>query len=153
MIEGSAIVRSVDVAVEPGRAFDMFTREMHLWFQNTPFSWNDPERAKGIRFEPGPGGRIVEVWDEATGEGYDWGRVLEWEEGRRFVLAYQCMFLPPDAQTEIEVRFEPLAGGTRVTLEHRGFDKLPPEVYEDWKKRAWRMLMQWFEEYAAKGRP
>lgn len=149
MIEGSAIVRSVDLALKPQQAFDMFTREMHLWFQNTPYSWNDPSRAKGIRFEPGPGGRIVEIWDEATGEGYDWGRVLEWEEGRRFVLAYQCMFLPPGAQTEIEVRFEPAGQGTRVTLEHRGFDKLPPEVYEDWKERAWRKLMQWFSDYAA----
>jgi hypothetical protein len=150
MIDDYTIRRSVDVSVDAAAAFEIFTRDMHLWFQSTPYSWNDPDRAVGIRFEPGVGGRVVEIWDAATGEGYDWGRVLEWEPGRRFVLAYRCVFLPPEAQTEIEVRFERRGKGTRVTLEHRGFDKLPAEVYEEWKGRAWRMLMEWFSDYANK---
>jgi hypothetical protein len=153
MIDDFTIRRSVDVAVAPAAAFDIFTRDMHLWFQSTPYSWNDPDRAVGIRFEPGVGGRLVEVWDAATGEGYEWGQVLQWEPGRRFVVAYRSVFLPPGAETEIEVRFERRGKGTRVTLEHRGFEKLPAEVYADWNGRAWRMLMEWFSDYANKERP
>jgi hypothetical protein len=153
MIEDYTIRRTVDVAVDPATAFDFFTRDMHLWVQDTPYTWNDPERALGIRFEPGVGGRLVEVWDAATGEGYEWGRILEWEPGRRFVLAYRCVILPPGAETEVEVRFERRGKGTRVTLEHRGFEKLAAKVFEDWKDRAWRMLMEWFSDYANQKEP
>jgi hypothetical protein len=35
---------------------------------------------------------------------------------------------PDGPATEVEVRFAPAAGGgTRVTLEHRGFERFPPD--------------------------
>jgi hypothetical protein len=147
MIEGLSIVRSVDVPVDPATAFDMFTRDMPLWIQDTRYTWNDAERAQAIRVEPGVGGRIIEVWDESTGEGYDWGNIRIWEPGRRFVFDFHSMYLPEGATTEVEVRFERLGEGTRVTLEHRGFESIPA-AFEEWKTRAWRKLMEWFEAYA-----
>jgi Activator of Hsp90 ATPase homolog 1-like protein len=144
----ASVVRTIDVDVDPATAFDVFTDEIGAWYKPGPYSWNDPERAVGIRFEPGVGGRWLEVWDEATGEGFEMGRILVWEPGERLVLSYRSVHLPPDPLTEVEVRFEALDGGTRVTLEHRGWERLAavPEWVE---KRAWVAFMGWFKDYLA----
>jgi len=145
-----AITRSIEVGVPPARAFEAFTVEMPLWFVKHPHSFSGPREGLGLRFEPGLGGRIVEIWDEATGEGYDTGRITAWDPGRRFAFEYRSAYLPPEPLTEVEVRFEPIAAGTRVTLEHRGFEKLPPKLFEDWKGRAWKLLVQWFAAWCAR---
>ena len=43
-------------------------------------------RAENVRFEPGVGGRLVEVHDAATGEGRTMGDVTVWEPGARLVF-------------------------------------------------------------------
>jgi activator of Hsp90 ATPase-like protein len=145
---GFAVVRTIEVAVDPATAFEVFTEEIGEWYRSGPYSWNDPERAVGIRFEPGVGGRLVEVHDEATGEGFEMGRILVWEPGARLVFAYSNVYFPPDPQTEVEVRFEAKGGsGTLVTLEHRGLDRLPPEFVRRFEDRAWIAFMSWFREY------
>jgi uncharacterized protein YndB with AHSA1/START domain len=144
-----SVVRTVAVAVDPVTAFQIFTDEIGDWYQSGPHSWNDPERAVGIRFEPGVGGRWIEVWDEATGEGYELGHVRAWEPGERLVVSYRNVRLPPTVETEIEVRFEPTAGGTRVTLEHRGLEALPADELARWERRAWVAFMGWFRDHAA----
>jgi len=50
------------------------------------------------------------------------------------------------------VRFDRVEDGTQVTLEHRGFDRLPPDLAETWRKRAWKALLTWYAQAAA-GRP
>lgn len=146
------IVRSVEVAVEPAVAFAAFTDEMGAWYGDLPHAWNDPDRAVGIRLEPRVGGRWLEVWDDATGEGYEIGRVLEWEPPRRLVTTYRNIGLAPGALTEIEVRFDPVPGGTCVTLEHRGWERLDTETFVLWRDRAWVALMGVFAEYVRGGR-
>jgi hypothetical protein len=148
----TAIVRSVDVAVDPATAFEVFTEEIELWYQGGPYSWNDPAQAVGIRFEPGVGGRWIEVWDSATGDGYEIGRIQAWEPGRRLLLTYRNVTLPADPLTEIEVRFEAIEGGTRVTLEHRGWDQLPAHYVQTWATRAWITFMTWFRDHITAGR-
>jgi uncharacterized protein YndB with AHSA1/START domain len=143
-----SIVRTVEVAVDPLTAFTVFTDEIGDWYQSGPYSWNDPERAVGIRFEPGVGGRWIEVWDEATGEGYELGRVLAWEPGERLVVTYRSVHLPPALETEIEVRFAAVADRTRVTLEHRGLEALPASELALWEQRAWIAFMEWFRDAA-----
>jgi uncharacterized protein YndB with AHSA1/START domain len=125
----------------------VFTEEIDAWYRGGAYSWNDPKRATGIRFEPRVGGRWIEVWDPATGEGFELGRVTAWEPGRRFVVSYRAFDLPPEPRTEIEVTFEPVEGGTRVTLEHRGLDLLPPAMARAWQGRAWIQLMNWYHDY------
>jgi uncharacterized protein YndB with AHSA1/START domain len=137
----------VQVAVDPETAFEAFTAGIGEWYRSGAYSWNDPARAVGIRFEPGVGGRLIEVWDEASGEGYDMGRTLVWEPGERVVFEFRNAHLPP-VPTEVEVRFEPARGGTRVTLEHRGLDRFPPDVAERMARYAWSEFMRWFGEYA-----
>ncbi len=54
------------------------------------------------------------------------GRVLVWEPGPRLAFTYR-------GDTEVEVRFEASEHGTRVVLEHRGFDRsLAPDLSDDW---------------------
>ena len=149
MTRPGAILRSIDVAVDPQTAFDAFTAEIGLWYRSLPFAWNDPARAVGIRFEPRVGGRWLEVWDEATGEGYEIGRILAWEPGARLVTTYRNIYLPPEPLTEIEVRFDAIGKGTRVSLEHRGWDRLPLEVFTTWSGRAWLALFHAYQDYLA----
>jgi PhnB protein len=149
---GTSIVRTVEVGVDPATAFKVFTDEIDAWYRRGPHSWNDPRRAVGIRFEPRVGGRWIEVWDRATGEGYEIGRIRVWEPGRRLLMTYRHAQLPPEPLTEIEVRFEAVGTGTRVTVEHRGWDRLPPDHFRSWQRRAWLGLTQWFREYADRGK-
>jgi uncharacterized glyoxalase superfamily protein PhnB/uncharacterized protein YndB with AHSA1/START domain len=127
MTEERSVTASVDVAVDPATAFEVFTVEVGAWWKPGPTTWNDSTQAVGMRFEPGVGGRWLEVWDEATGEGFEMGRITAWEPPSRLVFAYMDNDLP-DPQTEVEVRFDPIAGGTRVTLEHRGWSRIPEPV-------------------------
>jgi len=58
----------------------------------------------------------------------DWGTVLVWDPPHRLVLAWQIThewgYQPDLTQaSEVEVRFTPVAGGTRVDLEHRQLDR------------------------------
>jgi uncharacterized protein YndB with AHSA1/START domain len=69
--------------------------------------------------EPHAGGRIY----ERTAEGLEslWGTVVTWEEPRRLVLTWHPGRHEGTAQ-EVEVRFTARTGGTRVELEHRGWE-------------------------------
>lgn len=146
------VTRTIDVPVDPATAFEAFTEEIDAWYGRAPYSWNDPKRAVGTRFEAGVGGRWVEVWDETTGDGYEIARILEWEPGVRLVMAYRSFSLPPEPRTEIEVRFDRIESGTRVTLEHRGLEQLPPETLETFARRAWIAFMKEFGAYVASTR-
>ena len=143
-----AVVRSVDVAVDPPTAFRIFTEEIGEWYRGGRYSWNVPEQALGIEFVPGVGGSLREL--HRDGGSYEMGRVLVWEPGRRLVFRYSNVHLPPDPPTEVEVRFEPVAEGTRVTLEHRGLERMPPAIAASWEERAWKTFMAWFAEHVGR---
>ena len=69
-----ALVRVVIyVAVDPASAFDVFTAEIDEWYQRGPHNFFDPVRAIAVRFEPGVGGRLLEVYDE--GEAREMARI------------------------------------------------------------------------------
>lgn len=149
------VTASVEVTVDPATAFTIFTEEIGRWWQPGPINWNDPYRALGIRIEPGVGGRWIEIYDEATGEGFECGRMTIWEPGARFVFLYQDAGHDLDG-TEVEVRFEPVPGGTRVTLEHRGWERVAPAIAErkrDTKRWGWANILGWYKEWAFWGSP
>ena len=152
MSERASVTATVEVAVDPTTAFEVFTDDIGAWYKRGPYSFKDPTRALGVRFEPRVGGRFLEVHDAATGEGIEWGRVLVWEPGVRLVFSDLLSSAPPAPVTEVEVRFTPVAGGTRVTLEHRGLDRLPSEVADQKRKHGWITLLGWFDEHFASTR-
>lgn len=148
-----AAVSTIRVGLDPATAFEVFTGEIGAWYRSGPHSWVDPKRARGVRLEPGVGGRFMEVYDE--GEGYVFGRVTAWEPGKRLVLAW--LHHEGGYETEVEVRFEGSAepsGGTLVVLEHRGWDLLPPDVAAAGLAgvgKGWPVFLRWFADFVAGG--
>jgi hypothetical protein len=47
--------------------------------------------------------------------------------GRQIAFAWRQESFAADQLTHVEVRFEPIGDQTRVTVEHRGWDTIPPE--------------------------
>lgn len=142
----AAVTTSIEVSVDPITAFDVFTSEVDRWWQRGPMNWNDPERAVGVRFEPGVGGRWIEVHDAESGEGFEMGRITVWEPGERLVFTYYDAGQVIDG-TEVEVRFDAIAGGTRVTVEHRGWAGVDPAVVERkiaTKRWGWANILTWY---------
>lgn len=132
----------VEVAVDPITAFNAFTDEMDLWWERGYINfWSDGSRVVEVRCESGTGGRIIEVLDDATGdEVFVRGRITQWEPGVR--LAWNTDF--DDVLTE--VRFEPVAGGTRVVVEHT-----VPVGGRDAGGTAWsRVVPGWFGSWIAR---
>jgi hypothetical protein len=120
MSSTDSVVVSTVVAVDPATAFGVFTDEVDVWWKTGPrYRWS-LDRPGKVRFEGGQGGRLVEVY--AEGEPFEIGRVLAWEPSKRLIFELQGR---NREQSEVEVRFEGVEQGTRVTVEHRGFDAIP----------------------------
>jgi uncharacterized glyoxalase superfamily protein PhnB len=101
---------AVKVAVEPTRAFTAFTDEIDSWWVRGPINFFDSARAVAMRIEPGVGGRVLEVYDDARGDVLELGRITVWEPG------VQLMYRSLVDDTEVDVRFEAVEGGTRVSV-------------------------------------
>jgi quercetin dioxygenase-like cupin family protein/uncharacterized protein YndB with AHSA1/START domain len=151
----SAVTVSVEVAVDPATAFTIFTDEIGRWWRPGPINWYDSARAIDIRFEPGVGGRWLEVYDESGADVLEIGRITVWEPGVRLVLLYRDGGYDLDG-TEVEVRFTRIEGGTRVTLEHSGWEKLAAELAakkRETKRWGWASILGWYSEWAFWGSP
>ena len=53
-----AVIRSIDVSIEPDRAFELFTRRMGEWWPMQSYSIA-AEKAVGVRFEEWVGARYL----------------------------------------------------------------------------------------------
>ena len=100
----------MDVPLESSSAFDTLVDELGAALAR-----------HGLRFVAGPTGGIIQGSNQP-------GRVTRWEHGRRIRLEWRAASWQPDDASEIDVRFEPIDGGTRITMEHRGWDRL---IYND----------------------
>jgi uncharacterized protein YndB with AHSA1/START domain len=119
----SAVRHQVTVPIDSESAFKLFTEEIGSWWPSEGYRMLDGPITEV--FEPRLGGRWYELGEDGTQ--CTLGTILEWEPPARFVMTWQ---LTPDWQpetdleraTKVEVRFEEEGGGTRVSLEHRGFE-------------------------------
>jgi uncharacterized glyoxalase superfamily protein PhnB len=101
---------AVEVAMEPKRAFAAFADEIDSWWVRGPINFFDASRATEMRIEPGVGGRVLEIYDGAEGDVLELGEITVWEPGAQ--LTYRSLV----DDTEVEVRFEAVDGGTRVSV-------------------------------------
>ena len=119
------IRRSVTVAADPDRTFRTFTREIGSWWPTETHSMaadrDDASTVTSLTFEEREGGRVVEI-DDRGNEG-TWATILTWDPPHRVVLAWKpnTRDEPP---TEVEITFTAVEAGTRVDLEHRGWERL-----------------------------
>ena len=140
MTQPASVRVTVYVEVDPATAFQVFTDEIDTWYRRGPHNFFDPVRAVSVRFEPAVGGRLLEVYDETSGDAREMGRVIAWEPGSRLMLR--------DAKdTDIELTFEAHGNQTKVTLEHRGLERLLPDEAESHARFGGRLLIAWFSDH------
>jgi uncharacterized protein YndB with AHSA1/START domain len=117
-----AIRRDVVVDVGPARAFELFTRDMTVWWPPAHHIGSAP--IEEIIIEPRPGGRWYTRHQDGTET--DTGAVTTWDPPERLVVTWQIgadWKYHTDLVTTVDVRFVPEGDGrTRVLLEHRDLD-------------------------------
>jgi len=111
---------TVDCAVE--EAFRIFTTEVRSWWPTGTHSIHGDD-VRDVVFEEREGGEVYEV--STAGEKGHWATIVAWEPPSRLVLSWEVN--PRALGTEVEVRFSPEGAGTRVDLEHRGWERVPAE--------------------------
>jgi uncharacterized protein YndB with AHSA1/START domain len=119
------VMVAVSVVADPATAFDIFTQEVDTWWRRGPKYRFRGRRHGTLRFEPGVGGRLVEVYDEAAGDLFEVGKILDWEPGTRLRFEWRAPNYRAGQVTVVEVRFIATAAGTRVVVEHSGWETLP----------------------------
>ena len=116
------ITHAVVLDAPPQRVFDLFC-DLGAWWP-LAYTFSEPDFA-GATIERRRGGRWFER--DTAGKELSWGEVRSFEEGRRLVLEFGIGLdrkpAPPGTSSEIEVRFLPVGGATRVEVEHRHFDR------------------------------
>jgi uncharacterized protein YndB with AHSA1/START domain len=115
-----AIRKSVTVGVPIETAFRVFTEEIGSWWPLAAKSVG-LEEAVDLTIEPRLGGRVYE--QHRNGAEYDWGEILAWDPPCRLVFTWHPGRATETGQ-EVEVTFAAAGNGTRVELEHRGWERL-----------------------------
>jgi hypothetical protein len=118
--------KSIEVACGPAAAFRLFTEEIDSWWPLATHSVAG-ETSVACFFEGREGGRIYETSEDGTT--HLWGTVTIWEPSARVVFSWHPGREADTAQ-EVELRFIGIASGTRVELEHRGWEVLGDRAEE-----------------------
>lgn len=120
MSDADCVLIALRATATPERAFDVFTREIALWWQPDPLFQITPHGDGTLAFE---GGRLVARL--ANGETFEIGRVTEWARGACLAFDWRQATFPRDMQTRVEVTFEAVGDETRITVRHFGWTALP----------------------------
>jgi hypothetical protein len=145
--------KAVVVQATRARAFEVFTTGIDRWWPKTHGIGAAPIRESVI--EPFVGGRWYTKHDDGTEVVI--GHVRAWEPAARFVVSWEISAeWKPDARvalaSEVEVRFlAEAAGGTRVELEHRDFERMgavPGEKMRNSVDGGWPAMLALFVKAA-----
>lgn len=136
----ASVASEVEVNLDPATAFTVFTDEINLWWLRGPINNWDSARVVEMRCEPGIGGRLLEIYDEARGDVLELARITAWEPGTR--LAWTSSV----DDVRIEVRFEAIGHGTRVRVQAT----LPAGGRDAGGTAFVRMTPPWFGSWVAK---
>lgn len=114
------IVLAIDLAVPAETAYEAFTRRFGEWW---PVATHSLSRTATTRcqLDSTPGGAVDELAPD--GARHVWGQVTSVDPGRRIRFNWHPGRESDTAQW-IEVVFEPMPGGSRVTLTHGGWEAL-----------------------------
>jgi hypothetical protein len=123
---------SVTVATDPATAFHIFTAETDLWWRSGPKFRIAGKHPGVVRFEPWLGGRLLEEFDEefdspSRPRVFTKGRITVWQPPERFEFEWRGVNFVPGESTRVEVVFEAVPTGTRVTVRHSGWAALRPD--------------------------
>jgi uncharacterized protein YndB with AHSA1/START domain len=112
---GDGVRVSVLVHVSRADAFDVFTREIDVWWRQGP-QYRIGGRTRGqLLFEPGPEGRLFETYESAQGtRTFEVGKVTAWEPPARLAFEWRGVNFQPNERTWVEVTFESQGESTLV---------------------------------------
>ena len=81
-----------------------------------------------MRFEPWVGGRFIEEFESPSGlQVFTRGTITVWQPPGRLKFEWQGMNFAPGECTHVEIAFEAVPAGTRVTVRHSGWAALRPD--------------------------
>ena len=142
------VEQSVIIAAKPERVWQAWIGEISHWWKGPYFV--DRSRATGLVIEPQLGGRFMETWDD-QGSGYLVGQVIEWLPPRRFAFTWMEKAWQ-GISTVVWVEVQPEGRGTRVTLVHEGFERLPDAAGQrGGYDKGWADLLDKFKTYIEQG--
>jgi uncharacterized protein YndB with AHSA1/START domain len=137
--------RSVTVSAPAERAFRAFTEEIGRWWPLAQGFAFLGEKAEDMILESRVGGRLYERGSDGTEHVI--GEVRAYEPPSRVLFTWN----DADGSTEVDVRFSPEDGATRVDLEHRGFESLGPKGEEAFNSynEGWVGVLGFYEKHIA----
>ena len=112
------IRKELVLPVGPARAFEALTDRIGAWWPKATHS------VEGETVEVSMDGRIGGDIVETTRDGvrHVWGTIKVWDPPHRLVSSWHAGHPPEDA-TELEIRIEAHGAGSRLVLEHRGWER------------------------------
>lgn len=108
----SRVRTAIELPLSATEAFDVVSEELVLAL-----------RGYGIDVEARPDGRLRQ------GD-FEVGRIIDWAPGQRMLVEWRQADWHPDVITQMDVWCEPMAEGTRVLVEHRGWGGLIGDARE-----------------------
>ena len=134
-----------DVDCSPDHAFETWTRKATSWWP--PEHTVSHERGARIVFEPRVRGRIFERTPD--GKEIDWGEIVEWDPPRRLRYRWHIATDPQHA-TDVLIEFRHAPHGTRVEIEHGGWDLLGDigQAWRDANQAGWDGVLPSYAEAA-----
>jgi uncharacterized protein YndB with AHSA1/START domain len=134
------------VGCTPERTFDLWTARTSTWWPTSHTV--SAKTGLEIIIEPGVGGRIYERTPD--GDEHDWGQVTRWEPPNRIAYLWHLRQDRADA-TEVEITFAADDhDGTKVSIEHRGWERLGTRGSErrQQNQHGWDSLLPHFQTAA-----
>ncbi|WP_019200987.1 SRPBCC domain-containing protein [Tsukamurella sp. 1534] len=126
--DASRVMVATRVAATPERAFAAFTEQIGRWWVRDGLFRFTRARTGTMVFETGPSGRLVERYED--GAEFVVGHVRRWDPPHGFVIGWRQEGFTEGQDTELHVSFAETRtdpAQTRVTVEHYGWDRIPPE--------------------------
>jgi uncharacterized protein YndB with AHSA1/START domain len=110
---------AVDVAVDPDRAWEVFTTGIASWWPVATHSVaaGDDGVPEQLVLEPREGGEIYEIFG---GVKRHWARIHTWSPPH--TLGYTWQVNPDNPPSDVVVTFTPVEDGTRVEVVHSGWE-------------------------------
>ena len=143
------IKKSIHVKRPVDQTFRLFTAEIGKWWPlKEGFSFGG-ERASEVFLEGHEGGRFFERFSD--GEEFQIGNVTAYAPPSRVVFTWKQTDW--QGSSEVEVRFTPERDGTRVDLEHRGWERAgdAARAMRDRYNGGWDTVLERYATYAARG--
>ena len=119
----SRVIVALRVAASPHRAFEVFTRDISVWWKPNGLFQFTPKSPGVLSFDAGEGGRLIETLP--NGKIFEIGKITVWTPPDRLAFGWRQATFAGDQTTRVDVRFEAVGNETRVTVEHTGWEGVP----------------------------